>query len=118
MRVLQDLAGFSPEQSDLARRDMAKRKFSSIDVHKHNFVRGNPDEGISGCISNGISERTANIVFRIINRAAGYAFNKSHATAFALLTYRMAWLKTHYRAEYMIAVEANKDKECIEWSWE
>ena len=117
MLILQSLAGFSPEQSDFARRDMAKKMLSSIDIHKQNFVRGNPDEGISGCISNGISEETANLVFRIMERAACYAFNKSHATAYTLLTYRMAWLKTHYRSEFLMAVEANKDKECIVWSW-
>ena len=105
MQILADLGGFSPEESNLARRGMSKRKMVFNETARHDFIKGNVEKGISGCVANGISETTAERIFDDIWTAAIYGFIKAHSTAYALLTYRIAWLKLYYREEYMDAIE-------------
>ncbi len=108
MQILTVLGGFSPEESNLVRRGMSKRKMLFNETARHDFIKGNHEKGIAGCVANGISETMATKVFDDIWTAAIYGFNKSHATAYALLTYRLAWLKHYYREDYMVAVESVK----------
>ncbi len=117
MEMLHVLGGFSYEQSDFSRRNMSKKKFAAIESDKKNFIRGNTEEGIPGCISMGISEEAAGRIFKMMEHSAVYTFNKSHAAAYALMAYRMAWLKYYYRQEFEEAVARNKDKQLIEWMW-
>ena len=82
---------------------MSNKKVDVMNKDRHTFVYGNESEGISGCIKNGIDEKTANIIFDEIMEFANYAFNKSHSVAYALLAYRSAFLKYYYKTEFMAA---------------
>ena len=93
MQIVRDLAGYTLGRSDLVRRAMSKKKESVMAKERQNFVYGNEEEGIPGCISNGISEQTANKIFDDMTDFAKYAFNKSHAAAYAVVSYQTAWLK-------------------------
>ena len=103
MQIAQTLAGYSLGKSDILRRAMSKKKVDVMNKERHTFVYGNESEGISGCIKNGIDEKTANIIFDEIMEFANYAFNKSHSVAYALLAYRSAFLKYYYKTEFMAA---------------
>ena len=108
MQIVRDLAGYSYGRSDLVRRAMSKKKAEAMQKEEQFFVFGRPsdDEGeaVPGCINNGVSEEAAREIFHTMVKFASYAFNKSHATAYAVLAYETAWLKKHYRAEFMAAL--------------
>lgn len=113
MRIVRDLGGFSMGRSDLVRRAMAKKKQAIMDKERKNFVYGNAAEGICGCIANGIPEGTADKIYDMMISFASYAFNKSHAAAYALVSYQSAWLKYHYTKEYLIEAMQQQKTEDI-----
>jgi len=108
MQIVRDLAGYSLGRSDLVRRAMAKKKTEIMKQERHNFIYGlEDDEGnviIPGALRNGVSEDKANQIFDEMMEFAKYAFNKSHAAAYALIAYQTAWLKYHYPVEFMAAL--------------
>ncbi len=104
MQIVRDLAGYTLGRSDLVRRAMSKKKASVMATERHNFVYGNSEEGVPGCISRGISEETANHIYDEMTDFAKYAFNKSHAAAYAIVSYQTAWLKYYYPVEFMAAL--------------
>lgn len=104
MQIVRDLAGYTLGRSDLVRRAMSKKKTSVMEKERQNFVYGNPEEGVPGCIANGISERTANKIFDEMIDFAKYAFNKSHAAAYAVVSYQTAYLKYYYPVAFMAAL--------------
>ncbi|MCI9527078.1 MAG: DNA polymerase III subunit alpha [Lachnospiraceae bacterium] len=104
MQIVRDLAGYTLGRSDLVRRAMSKKKTSVMEQERKNFVYGNQEKGVPGCISNGISEQTANKIFDEMTDFAKYAFNKSHAAAYAVVAYQTAYLKYYYSVEYMAAL--------------
>ena len=110
MQIVRDLAGYTLGRSDLVRRAMSKKKASVMAKERQNFVYGNPEEGVPGCISNGISEEIANKIYDEMTDFAKYAFNKSHAAAYAVVSYQTAWLKYYYPVEFMAALITS----CIE----
>jgi DNA polymerase-3 subunit alpha len=104
MQIVRELAGYSYGRSDLVRRAMSKKKESVMIKERKNFVYGNEEEGVPGCISNGISEAAANHIFDEMVDFAKYAFNKSHAAAYAVVSYQTAFLKCYYPVEFMAAL--------------
>ena len=104
MQIVRDLAGYSLGRSDLVRRAMSKKKASVMEKERQNFVWGNPEEGVPGCVANGIDEKTANKIYDEMIDFAKYAFNKSHAAAYAVVAYQTAFLKYYYPVEYMAAL--------------
>ena len=104
MQIVRDLAGYTLGRSDLVRRAMSKKKGDVMARERQNFVYGNEEEGVPGCISNGISEQTANKIFDEMTDFAKYAFNKSHAAAYAVVSYQTAYLKYYYPVEFMAAL--------------
>lgn len=104
MQIVRDLAGYTLGRSDLLRRAMSKKKAAVMEKERQNFVYGNPDENVPGCINNGIDEATANQIYDSMIDFAKYAFNKSHAAAYAIVSYQTAWLKYHYPVEFMAAL--------------
>ncbi|MEY8337029.1 DNA polymerase III subunit alpha [Lachnospiraceae bacterium 62-35] len=104
MQIVRDLAGYTMGRSDLVRRAMSKKKTSVMEKERKNFVYGNQEEGVKGCIENGIGEVTANHIFDEMIDFAKYAFNKSHAACYAVVSYQTAWLKYYYPMEYMAAL--------------
>lgn len=104
MQIVRDLAGYSLGRSDLVRRAMSKKKSSVMEMERKNFVYGNEAEGVKGCINNGIDERVANKIFDEMIDFAKYAFNKSHAAAYAVVSYQTAYLKYYYPLQYMAAL--------------
>ncbi|SHL54662.1 DNA polymerase-3 subunit alpha [Anaerocolumna jejuensis DSM 15929] len=104
MQIVRDLAGYSYGRSDLVRRAMSKKKASVMEKERHNFVYGNEEEGVAGCIKNGIPEGVANHIFDEMTDFAKYAFNKSHAAAYAVVSYQTAFLKCYYPVEFMAAL--------------
>ena len=104
MQIVRDLAGYTLGRSDLLRRAMSKKKGDVMQKERQNFVYGNPDEGVPGCIANGIDEKTANKIYDEMIDFAKYAFNKSHAAAYAVVSYQTAWLKYYYPVEFMAAL--------------
>ena len=104
MQIVQSLAGYTMGQADNIRRAMSKKKQYVIDAERQNFVYGNEEEGIKGCINNGISERAANEIYDSMVDFAKYAFNKSHAAAYAVVSYQTAFLKFYYPVEFMAAL--------------
>ena len=96
MQIVRSLAGYSFGRSDLVRRAMAKKKEKVMEAERQNFVYGNEAEGVKGCIANGISEEVANKIYNEMIDFAKYAFNKSHAAAYAVVSYQTAYLKCHY----------------------
>ena len=87
------------------RRAMSKKKKASVmEKERQNFVYGNEQEGVPGCIANGISEKTANKIYDEMTDFAKYAFNKSHAAAYAIVAYQTAYLKYYYSVEFMAAL--------------
>ncbi len=104
MQIVRDLAGYTMGRSDLVRRAMSKKKTSVMEKERQNFVYGNPEEGVPGCVANGISEQVANKIYDEMIDFAKYAFNKSHAAAYAVVSYQTAFLKYYYPVEYMAAL--------------
>ena len=118
MEICRVAAGYSYGRADLVRRAMAKKKHDVMEKERNIFLYGNKnDDGTTECcgaIANGINEKTANEIFDEMSGFASYAFNKSHAAAYAYLSYQTAYLKCHYMKEYMAAlmssVLGNTDK--------
>ncbi|MGN0484257.1 MAG: DNA polymerase III subunit alpha [Lachnospiraceae bacterium] len=104
MQIVRDLAGYTLGRSDLVRRAMSKKKAAVMEKERQNFVYGNEEEGVPGCIANGIDEKTANKIYDEMIDFAKYAFNKSHAAAYAVVSYQTAYLKYYYPVEYMAAL--------------
>ncbi|MFY9296127.1 MAG: DNA polymerase III subunit alpha [Caldicoprobacterales bacterium] len=108
MQIVRDLAGYSLGRSDLVRRAMAKKDTKIMEEERQNFIYGIEDEEgnviIPGALRNGIDEVQANKIFDEMMEFAKYAFNKSHAAAYALIAYQTAWLKYHYPVEFMAAL--------------
>ncbi len=104
MQIVRDLAGYTLGRSDLVRRAMSKKKGDVMQRERQNFVYGNSEEGVPGCIANGISESVANKIYDEMIDFAKYAFNKSHAAAYAVVAYQTAYLKYYYPVEFMAAL--------------
>lgn len=104
MQIVRDLAGYSMGRSDLVRRAMSKKKHHVMEEERKNFVYGNEDAGVPGCLKNGIEEAVANKIFDDMIAFASYAFNKSHAAAYAVVAYQTAYLKYYYPVEFMAAL--------------
>ena len=104
MQIVQALAGYSLGRADLLRRAMSKKKAAVMEKERESFVYGNPEDGVPGCINNGIRERIANKIYDEMTDFAKYAFNKSHAAAYAVVSYQTAWLKYYYPVEFMAAL--------------
>ncbi len=104
MQIVRDLAGYSYGRSDLVRRAMSKKKASVMEKEKNNFIYGNEEEGVEGCIRRGIPEEVARKIYDEMTDFAKYAFNKSHAAAYAVVAYQTAWLKCHKPVEFMAAL--------------
>ena len=107
MQIVRDLAGYSLGRADLVRRAMGKKKLDVMAKEREYFIHGQTDEDgnvvIKGCIRNGIDEASANKIFDEMAEFAKYAFNKSHAAAYAVVSYRTAYLKAYYPEEFMAA---------------
>ena len=108
MQIVRELGGYSFGRSDLVRRAMSKKKMSVMLEEKKYFIHGKDDSdgtpAIAGCVANGIPERAAEAIFDDMVSFAEYAFNKSHAAAYAVVSYETAYLKVHYPVEFMAAL--------------
>lgn len=104
MQIVRDLAGYSWGRSDLVRRAMSKKKAYVMEQERKNFIYGNPDEGVKGCVNNGINEKVAGKIYDDMIDFAKYAFNKSHAACYAVVSFQTAYLKTYYPVEFMAAL--------------
>ena len=106
MQIFRDLAGYSFGRADLVRRAMGKKKIDVMNKEREIFIHGLEENGvrtIEGAVNSGIDEKSANKIFDEMAEFAKYAFNKSHAAAYAVVSYQTAWLKVHYPAEFMAA---------------
>ena len=103
MQIVRDLAGYTMGGSDEVRRAMSKKKAHVMEMERKNFIYGNEEKNISGCIKNGIDEKIANRIFDEMIDFASYAFNKSHAACYAVISYHTAYLKYYYPKEFMAA---------------
>ena len=107
MQIVRDLAGYSLGRADLVRRAMGKKKLDVMAKEREIFIHGQLDEDgniiVPGCVRNGIDEQSANKIFDEMAEFAKYAFNKSHAAAYAVVSYRTAYLKAYYKEEFMAA---------------
>ncbi len=114
MQIVRDLAGYSMGRSDLVRRAMSKKKHDVMEQERRNFIYGNEDQGVKGCINNGIDENVANSLFDSMMDFASYAFNKSHAAAYAVVGFQTAYLIRYYPTEFIAAmlnsVKGDNDK--------
>ena len=104
MQIVRVLGGYTLGRSDLLRRAMSKKKAAVMQKERQNFVYGNEEEGVPGCIKNGIKEEIANKIYDEMIDFAKYAFNKSHAAAYAVVAYQTAYLKYYYPVEFMAAL--------------
>ncbi len=108
MQICRELAGFSYGRADLVRRAMSKKKADVMQQERQNFIYGLYDEDgtcqVKGCVYNGVSEEIASDIFNEMSSFASYAFNKSHAAAYAVVAYQTAYLKCHYPKEFMAAL--------------
>lgn len=104
MQIVRDLGGYTLGRSDLVRRAMSKKKQSVMEKERANFIYGNPEEGVPGCAAKGISEQVAGQIYDNMMDFAKYAFNKSHAAAYAVIAYQTAYLKYYYPVEFMAAL--------------
>ena len=104
MQIVRDLGGYTLGRSDLVRRAMSKKKAYVMEQERKNFVHGNPEEGVPGCVSRGISEEVADHIYGTMMDFAKYAFNKSHAACYAVVAYQTAYLKYYYPVEFMAAL--------------
>ena len=104
MQIVRDLAGYTMGRSDLVRRAMSKKKQEVMEKERRNFVYGNVEEQVPGCVSNGISEQVASDIYDTMMDFAKYAFNKSHAACYAFVAFQTAYLKCYYPVEFMAAL--------------
>ncbi|GKH34543.1 DNA polymerase III subunit alpha [Muricomes sp. OA1] len=104
MQIVRDLAGYTLGRSDLLRRAMSKKKGDVMQKERQTFVYGDEESGVPGCVANGINEKTANKIYDEMIDFAKYAFNKSHAAAYAVVSYQTAYLKYYYPVEFMAAL--------------
>ncbi len=104
MQIVRDLAGYSWGRSDLVRRAMSKKKAYVMEQERKNFIYGNKEEGVKGCVNNGIDEKVAGKIYDEMIDFAKYAFNKSHAACYAVVSFQTAYLKTYYPVEFMAAL--------------
>ena len=104
MQIVRDLGGYTLGRSDLLRRAMSKKKGDVMKKERQIFVYGDEEAGVPGCVRNGIDEKTANKIYDEMIDFAKYAFNKSHAAAYAVVAYQTAWLKYYYPVEFMAAL--------------
>lgn len=104
MQIVMKLAGYTLGRSDIVRRAMAKKKPEEMEKERKNFVYGNNELNVPGCVANGISEDVANKIFDEMMKFAEYAFNKSHSVAYAVLAAQTAYLKYYYPVEFMAAL--------------
>lgn len=104
MQIVRDLAGYTLGRSDLVRRAMSKKIEAVMNQERNNFIFGNEKDKVEGCIKRGITEKAATEIFEAMTDFAKYAFNKSHAAAYAIIAYQTAWLKAHYPVEFMAAL--------------
>lgn len=104
MQIVRSLGGYTLGRSDLVRRAMSKKKAAVMEKERQNFVYGNEEEGVPGCVNRGISEEIANKIYEQMMDFAKYAFNKSHAAAYAVVAYQTASLKCHFPVEFMAAL--------------
>ena len=104
MQIVQDLGGYTMGRSDLVRRAMSKKKQYVMEQERKNFIYGNPEEGVPGCVANGISADVANHIYDTMMDFAKYAFNKSHAACYAVVAFQTAYLKYYYPVEFMAAL--------------
>jgi len=104
MQIVRDLGGYTLGRSDLVRRAMSKKKQAVMEKERANFVYGNPEEGVPGCVANGIPENVASKIYDEMMDFAKYAFNKSHAACYAVVSYQTAYLKYYYPVEFMAAL--------------
>lgn len=104
MQIVRDLAGYSMGRSDLVRRAMSKKKADVMATERHNFIFGIEADGVDGCIKRGVSEEVANSIYDDMVDFAKYAFNKSHAAAYAVVAYQTGWLRCHYPVEFMASM--------------
>lgn len=104
MQIVQELAGFTLGRADQVRRIMSKKKPDALKAERNNFIYGNAELGIKGCINNGVDEKIANKIFDELTQFASYAFNKSHAAAYATVAYQTAYLKYYYKAEFFTSI--------------
>ena len=116
MQIVRDLGGYSYGRSDLVRRAMRKKKMDVMLEEKEYFIHGKTDEDgnveIAGCVRNGMPEDAAEEIFNQMVSFAEYAFNKSHAAAYAVLAYETGYLKVHYPVEFMAALMTQCDRGC------
>lgn len=104
MQIVRDLGGYTLGRSDLVRRAMSKKKQAVMEKERANFVYGNEEEGVPGCVSRGIDVKTASGIYDTMMDFAKYAFNKSHAACYAVVAYQTAYLKYYYPVEFMAAL--------------
>ena len=108
MQIVRDLAGYSMGRSDLVRRAMSKKKHSVMEEERKNFIHGIVDEEgnilVPGCLRNGIKEEAANKIYDSMMDFASYAFNKSHAAAYAVVAYQTGYLMRYYPTEFIAAM--------------
>ncbi len=104
MQIVRDLGGYSMGRSDLVRRAMSKKKAGVMEEERRNFIYGNEEQGVPGCIAAGIPENVASRIYDEMTDFAKYAFNKSHAAAYAVVSMQTAYLKYYYPVEYMAAL--------------
>ena len=104
MQIVRDLGGYTLGRSDLVRRAMSKKKQHVMEVERNNFIYGNVEEGVPGCVSKGIDEKVAGEIYDDMMDFAKYAFNKSHAACYAVVSYQTAFLKRYYPVEFMAAL--------------
>lgn len=104
MQIVRDLGGYTLGRSDLVRRAMSKKKQAVMEKERTNFIFGNEEEGVPGCIAKGIPEKVASRIYDDMMDFAKYAFNKSHAACYAVVSYQTAWLKHYYPLEFMAAL--------------
>lgn len=110
MRIFQDLAGYSLGGADLVRRAMSKKKLDKLKKERKAFLYGDKERGICGCLSKGIPESKANTLFDNLMDFAKYAFNKSHAASYAMVSYQTAWLKYHHPDCFACAMLNNTEQ--------
>lgn len=114
MQIFQKLAGYSLGAADMVRRAMSKKNEKKLAIERKAFVDGDEDRNIDGCVKRGISAKDANVIFDEMMDFAKYAFNKSHAAAYAVVSYQTAWLKYHYPVEFQCSMFNNKNLDSYE----
>ena len=104
MQIVRELGGYTMGRSDLVRRAMSKKKQYVMEQERKNFTYGNPEEGVPGCVANGIDARVADHIYDTMMDFAKYAFNKSHAACYAVVAYQTAYMKYYHPVEFMAAL--------------